>query len=626
MMNRFFTLAIIATTPLPVLASEKPEEEIEEVVVTASRVSTPISRVLAPVTVINKADINRTQPPSLGALLDGSTGVNTQASGSLGSQTELMIRGSSSAQAIVLLDGMRISSATNGGAPIQYIEPESIERIEVVRGSRSSLYGADAVGGVVQIFTHEGLRAEDFHSAYIKQGLGSHDSWRTSARIKSQHGNSYYQFSASHFQSHGFDSTTVLENGNNDRDGFDNTTFNASFGHQFNQDLQVRLTAFHSAGQADYDQSPFDYDQAVDPYHDYAIQALSARIDYQLTDSWRTELMLADSRNDDTSYDRLSDTNGDILGLPAEFNTQRHFYNWLNTFEIDGHHRLMAGIDFQQDQLFSSNVYDEDQRDNLAAYGQYEFNGEVVQLSVSARSDDNSAYGDNNTGQIEAGFHITDQLLIGSSYGTAFRAPTFNDLYFPSSGNPDVKAETSANSELFVRGRHELLNWQLNVFHNDVDDMIAWAPIDPSDPGGFWQPFNIAQATLKGTEFTIDADIGEYALSANYSYLMTEDGKTGKELTYRPQHTINVDISRQWGELNITWIQQFRSQSYIDIDNTATLDGYGLSHLRFGYELPHDVQLSLALNNLFDKQYQIKDGYNTDGFNVMFSVSYTPSW
>ncbi|ROS01283.1 vitamin B12 transporter [Sinobacterium caligoides] len=636
-------LAIVSANALlanTTLASEAPEEIMEEMVVVGNRIATPISKVLAPVTVIDKDDINRRQPPSLGALLATTPGVNMVQSGSTGAQTALMIRGSKTAQSVVLLDGLRIGSATTGSTAYQYIDPESIDRVEIVRGARSSLYGADAVGGVIQLFTNDGTASEDYSKAIIKQSYGSHNTLSSVLGIKGQQDDTFYQLSASHHEGEGFDSTAEKGNGNDDKDAFRNTSITASLGKHFGENFTLKGSFYQSKGKSEYDinkptdskYNPLPTSTHINPYTDYLVQAASIKASLQATENWRTELVFGGSKDGNVSKDSFSEENNNVLALASKFNTQRYFASWLNEITITNQQRIIAGIDTQYDKIDTSDNYDKDNRYNNAVYAQYEVDFSRSQLSLSARSDDNSTYGRNNTGHAEFGFDLTDNINIVTSVGTAFRAPSFNDLYYPndggSKGNPDITPETSTNKEFSIRGDYDVVDWQVNLFHNNVDDLIEWG----YNPETFYsQPENISKATLKGYELIATTEFYQWKLNANYTRLMAENDNTGKTLQNRPEHSADIDLSRTLNDWTFTIEQQIRSSSYSDRANNNELSGYGLTHLRLSYAINPEWQVTAALNNIFDKEYYTNAdfyniNYNNDGFNTLLSVAYTPSW
>jgi len=287
MKTALLTLPIAIAGVNIAIAQENPPE-MEETVVVASRVATPISKVLAPVTLITKEDINIEQPPSLGELLDNTAGINFVQNGGKGSLTTLMIRGANTNQSFVLLDGLRIGSATTGATPLQYIDPYMLDRIEVVRGSRSSLYGADAIGGVIQLVTNEGNSEENFNKALIKQTIGSHNSLGTTLGVKGQTDDVFYQLTSSHNETQGIDSTINKDYNNDDDDAFRNTTYNASLGFHLTEKLTVKGSYYQSSGKNQFDN--IFSDTPVNPYTDYLIEAYSLKSDLEINDLWRTKL------------------------------------------------------------------------------------------------------------------------------------------------------------------------------------------------------------------------------------------------------------------------------------------------------------------------------------------------
>ncbi len=642
MKTALLTLPIAIASVNIAIAQENPPE-MEETVVVASRVATPINKVLVPVTLITKQDINIEQPPSLASLLDNTAGITLAQNGGKGSTTTLMIRGANTNQSVVLLDGLRIGSATLGTTPFQYIDPYMLDRVEVVRGSRSSLYGADAIGGVVQLITNEGMAKEDYNQALVKQSFGSNNSAGSTLGFKGQQENLFYQFAATHYETTGFDNTDNTANGNDDDDGFRNTTYTSSLGYHFNDDVSLKASYYQSKGKTESDNSMFD-DSEVNPYTNYLIEAYSLKANWQVNTVWRTELVLGKSENDNKNADANSDSNGNAMyWYPTKFNTKRYLANWLNEIDISDQQRLISGIDYQDDKIEATDDYSEDKRDNTGYYVQYELSLDRLHFSLSGRYDDNSAYGNQTTGQGDIGFDINDNLSVVASYGTAFRAPSFNDLYWPAdpynAGNPDIKPETSKNTELSLRGHYDSSSFQINWFHNKVEDLIQWGQTvyddawNPIEPG---IPENLANATLQGIELVGDVSFDQFSvgvvnLGANYTYLDARDDKTNNKLQSRPEHSFNIDLNYQLQQWIFSLNQQIRSSSYSDADEDNRLSGYSLTNLRVSYNITDEWTLSAAVNNLFDKEYfttadYMDVNYNNDGINSVVSIAYTPSW
>ncbi|MHA6205319.1 TonB-dependent vitamin B12 receptor [Dyella soli] len=583
--------------------------DLNGVVVTATRTAQTQDQTLSAVTVIDRADIERLQPTSLADLLRGTPGMALSNNGGPGKATSVFLRGTESEHVLVLVDGIKIGSATLGTPALQDIPVEQIERIEIVRGPFSSLYGSEAIGGVIQIFTR---RPEGAFVPSFSVGVGSYDHLAGSAGIAGQHGNGWYALEASHEQTHGINACRVgaAEAGaacfadQPDHDGYRNNALTAQGGYRFDEHWDADMRLFRSEGHNWYDGSYTDSDQS-------ATQVVGGRLHYRPREDFTLSLSFGSSGDFSKDYlhgvyvDRF-DTHRDIGSLQADIGL--------------GGGLLSTGYDWQRDGVDSTTSYAQDRRIDRGLFVQWQQVFGRQSLQASVRRDDNSQFGGRNTGSLLWGWDFTRALRVTASYGTAFRAPTFNELYYPYYGNPDLKPETSQNIELGLRGSHGWGYWSLNAFRNKVDDLITY---DASTGA----PGNVEEARIRGAEAVVSGRLVGWQVTGTATWLDPRDesaGYDGNLLPRRARQMACVDVDRSFGAFSAGGSWYVSGRRYDDLANTHPLGGYALTDLRVAYAFARDWKLQFALNNAFAKDYETAWYYNQPGRNVMLTLRYQP--
>ncbi|MEN8167391.1 MAG: TonB-dependent receptor, partial [Pseudomonadota bacterium] len=327
-------------------------------------------------------------------------------------------------------------------------------------------------------------------------------------------------------------------------------------------------------------------------------------------ESWDVTLTLGESRDetDDLVY--------------GEINTRRKQASWQNDLILARNQILTAGIDLLQDSVSGSLTYAEDTRDNLAIFTQYQGAFGQLNLTAGLRHDDNEAFGNHTTGNLSLGYTITPRVRGILSYGTAFRAPSFNDLYYPGFSNPELQPEESTSYELGFTGDPGWGSWELRAFRTEIDNMIQYNP-------NAGKPENIAAARIDGLETRIGTRLLDWDLSTSLTLLDPRDQSTGEVLQRRARKTLRIDVDRSFGKtgLGLSFIAQ---DSREDLDYSTwpatpvTLGGYGLADLRASQQLSSDWVLRGQIKNLFDKEYETVYSYNTLGRELFISLTYAP--
>lgn len=619
---------------VPLLAHGQSSENalrLEETVITSGRGAEPLNQATAAATVFTRADIERLQPSSITDLLSRVPGVQLVQNGGRGSNTSLFIRGASNTQSLILVDGQRIGSASDGGASLQYLSLEQIERIEVVRGSRSALYGSDAIGGVVQIFTRRGASGLQ---PTLAMSAGNHQSFQRSLGLSGGDEQTRFSLNGSLDETAGINRTGPSYDSDNDHDAYRNKALSFNLSHQFSERLEGGVSLLDQRGRNEYD-NPFGrFDMSTflsypqQPYTDFSLSSASGFIDAQFNEVWNSRWEIGHSESRQKSQDKLSDE-------VSVFNTYRDSLSWLNTLQLDDQHTLLAGVDGYKDQLHSSTEYNQQTRWNGAAYVQHRFQGDWFSTELGLRHDKNQQFGSENSwnGALTVPLGAATSLI--ASYSEGFRAPTYNELYWPDDGNgyignPNLAPERSKTYELQLRGEHIGTRWSLAAYRNEVRDLISTVLCDPAT--FLYCAVNLNKARLQGIELTLAREVLGWQASANANWLDARDRETGHALQRRAKRTLNLDIDRRFGKLGLGANWQAVSSSYDDVGNTRKLPGYGLVGLRSSWQASGELTLQFKVDNLLDKDYSRAlysydssyYAYREEGRSATLGVVWTP--
>ncbi|MBB5861397.1 TonB-dependent vitamin B12 receptor [Xanthomonas arboricola] len=609
-------LAVGLSLCVATLAHAEAAIDLDQVVVTASRTAQTQDQTLAPVTVIDRAQIERRQVNSLQDLLRGEAGVALANNGGPGKPTSLFLRGTESDQVVVLIDGVRIGSATSGGAALQDLPIEQIERIEIVRGPFSSLYGSEALGGVIQIFTRrpQGRFAPTFSAA-----AGSDNARRYSAGLAGRsagdlsESGGWYSANAVHDETDGINAylDTSSSDYDPDRDGYRNDSLSVQGGWRFNRQWDADVHALRAQSRNEYDGSAFGGNLSKGVQ-----QVVGGRVRYAPTDAVKLTASVGSSSDfSDAYYD------GAYL---STYDTRRK-QGGLQADIAAGAGLFTVGFDWQRDAIASSDNYDADSRIDRAAFAQWQQSFGAQSLQASLRRNDNSQFGGKTTGSLLWGWDVAEHLRLTASYGTAFKAPTFNELYYPDFGNPLLGPETSKSAEFGLRVSYDWGTWTLSAFQTRIDDLIAYdaSLVDAAHP--FGQPNNIDQARIRSVEAGYDTELAGWTVRSALTWLQPQaDGEVnnGNWLPRRARQSGRIDADRSFGAFGVGASLFGSGKRFDDLANTERLAGYGLLDLRVSYAVTADWKVSLTANNVFDRQYETARWYAQPGRNYLLTLRY----
>lgn len=597
------TLCLLAS-PLVLAEDATP---LDEIIVTADRKARTVDETLAPVSIITRADIEKYQASSIPDALRHVPGINLSNSGGVGKATSVFIRGTNSSHVLVLIDGVKVGSATTGSVAFEDLPLDQVERIEVVRGPRSSLYGSEAIGGVIQIFTRKGGKGFQPEASL---SAGSHNTQKANVNLAGGDATTWYNLNAGTEKTDGIDVTANHQEP--DADGYDRDSLSLRAGHRFADDTTLEVSALRAAGENHFDSS-FNNETH------FTQQTLSGKLQHRVNDNTLLTAQIGQARDDADNY-----LNGTPLAAFRTYNTQRDTASLQADVDAGSRGAITLGLDQQRDTVESDSAYDRTSRDNTGLFASYQTDMGANRLEVSARHDDNEQFGTHNSGGIAVGRDLRNGMRVTAAYGTAFKAPTFNDLYYPFSGDASLQPEESQNAELGVAGKLAggKTTWSANAFSNSIDNLISYRP--PT-----YQISQTDKARIQGLELSTGTQLAGWDIAANVTLQNPENRSgtdAGKTLIYRPKQLASVDIDRALGKFRVGATVRGESQRYTDDANTesAKLSGYGTLDLRADYRLAKDWTIGAKLGNVLDKDYQTNSGYNQDGVNGLVTVKYAP--
>nr|MBF6622844.1 TonB-dependent receptor [Stutzerimonas stutzeri] len=567
--------------------------------------------------VFTRADIERLRPASVPALLTQVPGVQVANYGGRGGLYSLSIRGTSTAQTLVLIDGVRAGSATAGSASLQYLSVDQIERIEVLRGSRSAIHGADAMGGVIQIFTRrgegEGLRP------YVRIAGGSDSTWERTLGLSGGDERTRFNLSAGLEETAGIDRTRTSFASDADHDAYRNRSLALNLSHRFTDDLEAGFTVLDQRGKTEIDNPS----APAAPYDEYSVSTSTVWLDGRVNDIWSSRIELGHSEDKQENFDKL------FPGSTVN-NTYRDSANWLNTLSLGNGHNLRLGLDYLNDKVRSSNEFAVSNRDNKAAFIQHSFQGERFGTELGMRHDDNQQFGTENTfnGALSYSLNPDNQWIL--SYSEGFRVPTFADLYWPLyggyQGNPNLKPEKSRSYELQWRSQlTPSTRLETSLYRTDFRDLITatsdWSTVENTDRARV----NGFEATLKQELFGWNGDLG-------VSIIDPRNRENGHTLSNRAKRTLNLNLDRQFGDIGVGASFTAVSSSYGNATNTTELSGYGVLDLRASWQASNELAFDIKLANILDKDYSRlvyrydgqEYGYQETPASVMIGMTWTP--
>lgn len=617
MIRLVFACCLAGLVPIASADSVETAEE-STVVVTASRVEESLNDTLWSTTVLTRADIEARQPASVPELLGDLAGISIVNNGGLGKISTVLMRGGESAHTLLLVDGVRVASATSGPAPFELIPVEQIERIEVVRGPRSTLYGTDAIGGVIQIFTRR-ARTPGFTLGGMASG-GSHDTRDVGVDLQLQGENAWLSASAAAFDTHGFNScaSTAINVGaacfadEPDDDGYRNNSGSLTLGFALNERWTTELRSLIARGNTEYDAPELPKPFTAANETDFIERVFALSLDGRLSETWQTHFLLG--RNQD-EQDNLRDS--DFVSF---FDTQRDTAGAQFTGHLGGRWRVLVGADYQKDKIESNEEYERTSRWTRGMFS--ELHGELGDkwsTLVGARYEDNEQFGAHITESLGTGRRLNDSHRLTATWGTAFHAPSFNDLYFPGFGNANLKPEESRSFELGVEGSEPLtsapLAWSLHIFQTDVEQLISFDPVK-------FIPVNIATSRIRGAELQGEWSNASWKIGGQLTRMNPINRDNGNRLPRRPKEAASLEVRRMWPSASLGTVLRYGGARFDNLSNTRRVGGYVALDMMLEQRLGDSLRLQARVANLFAQDYSTAALYPQDGRTYSLTLRY----
>ena len=564
----------------------------ERIQVSASRISLPITASLNDVIIIDRDAIQASAATSLFEVLRGQAGLDLVRRGGLGQQVSLFVRGANSNQLLVLIDGVEVGSATLGSKALADLSLSQVERIELIKGPRAALWGSKAMGGVLQIFTRE---VDDFQFGF---GVGSdgYNSFEIGTGFKINR--LEVQILADQYDLDGndarFDQDSDLDG--SDRDNLMvRAKWSPAEGHTISYLNQM------NEGLTEYDTS-FGGDELV---FDNSLDVLEYLGQYE---GFNHAIKLSKQRDDSTSQGEGA--------TPFQFVTESDMVRYQLDYQVNTEWQLGASLEkLDEDVSESGSEYTVDKRTTNAAhlYSHYQ-TGDWLN-EVALRYTDIDGLPSNTSTHIGLGYRPAKNQLLSINFGEGFKAPTFNDLYFPFGGNPDLAYETSDSVEITYRQWFDDAQYSVSAYDNEVINLIQFVP----DEDGFFSAVNVGKVNLTGVDVALDWQAWNLSHQLSLSYVDAEDANSGQPLQLRASEQLsylvngqllsNEDISYQIQLIYTGERPDFDFQTFAPIDLEANTE----VHLSGSYQLSTRWSVQFRVDDLFNTQAINTSGYRPEG-------------
>jgi vitamin B12 transporter len=593
-----------------------------DVVITATRVAAPVTSVIADVTVITRTILDQAGQSSLREVLGRQPGIQWASNGSYRSTTGLFLRGASSSQTLILVDGVRMGSATSGTTSLENIPLERIERIEILRGAASALYGPDAVGGVVQIFTRDPV--DGFHWSG-SLGVGTDGQAQGAASLSGRSGAIGYSLGISHERATGINVTNnpASSSYNEDADGFETTSLSAKLTARVARDHRLTLGVLQSQTTYSFDGTPFPNPLALtkassDAQAKPRLDAANLSWVAQWLPEWTSTLVVGVAQDESISqYYRIADG---VFAGSFKFNTTRNQITLQNDVKL-GADVASVILDTRKEAVDSSTAYNVSERSIDSAMVSYALNRTDWSGLAVLRNDQNSQFGSYTNWALSGGYVLSPGLRAVTSIGTSFQAPTFNQLYFPGFGNSALSPQINRASEVGLKFDGANLVWSAVVYRNAIQGFIAPATNVQS-----------SLALLRGVTLSGEVRQGDtrYAVSYDYtdprSYSSTP-ASNDLRLVRIAQDLWQARVSHKLKDVNVFGelkVSSNREDNKVVGTGRETLSGYATLNLGSDWKFRKDMSVLARLNNVTDTQYMLANGFTMPGRNLLVSIAWNP--
>ncbi|MFT6984925.1 MAG: vitamin B12 transporter [Psychromonas sp.] len=613
--------AIFSSQSFATEAQVENRNKEDDIVISASRVESKRIESGSSITVFDAQYLKENQARTVAELLQDVPGVSVASNGGLGKKTSVFIRGASSSNTVVIIDGVKVTdqSSAAGGFDFAHLMTDNIERIEVLRGSQSALWGSDAMGGVINIITKKGKAG--FHPTATIE-IGTNHYHKESINLSGAKNNSHYSLSASNLETDGR-STKNGELDDPDDDGYKNQNVMLKAGHQFNDIFSLDGVMNYTRTESEYDTDAYDpvtYQQIqniVDNHSKVRQRLVKINSHLNLLDNqWKNRLSLAYADSVSENYEAngyygpYTKNSGD--NIKADLQSD-YFLNNRGDFN----HRFTVVVETEKSTYQPWSVIEEQEMRSSAAIAEYGVDwSKTIFLTASLRRDFNSDFDNTTTHKIALTGWATEGIRLHASQGSGVKNPTFSQL-FGSYATPDLNPESSDSWDAGIEYNFENINGYIDLTYFDANyndairyDFNTYSYVNQDEKSNGIEVstfFKVTQALR---------------VNAAYTYMETEDGTADhNELLRRPKHAASLNSNYKYTEklsanIGVRYIGERLDYGNIDLDD------YTVINIGAAYQINKHIAVSARLENAFDKEYEEVSGYNTDPLSAYLGISF----
>ena len=588
MRSKYFFISVLL---LSFISSPNAQETtaIENIIVSASKDEQRLEDVISPAIIINESEIVESGFRSLSDLLHSLGGINVSQNGGVGQLTSIFMQGSNSNHVLVLVDGVAINDLATGISAIQNIPISLIEKIEIVKSPRATLYGSNAVGGVVSVFTKKKSEREDYSVM-----LGSDQTKEISLSKVVHNDSNHYGFSATFFDADGFPTKA----GSDLDDPHENRSVNAFIKRDF-ETLSIEAGFWNSQGETSY--KDFFLSSISQDFHN---STMNFTLDHAVSEKW--------------SYSLQAKYNKDFLDQndSNDFNhSERTGLEWVNRFEVNESNKTLVGVILDDEKFTASNygVGVNVDFENKAMFIEHLYSKSKHQALIAFRKSNSDFTNDKDAWNLEYGYKINPKLRIMILGGSAYRNPSAFDLY-GFGGNTSLVPEKSKKFGLgFSANLSESTELDVRYFDNQIDDLIAFSYVD-------YRLYNIEEAETKGVDINMTTQFNEWDLKLNATIQDPQNLTSNSQLLRRPKNSYGMTMRRNIGAVTVN-LNIRRDSTRYDFGGLK-LEAYTLMNASLRWQINQQLMINASFNNALDEDYVLANGYNTPKRKVFLGFNY----
>ena len=583
----FFIFVLLLSFINSTIAQEN--TTIENIIVSASKDGQKLEDVIASAIIINESEIVESGFRSVSDLLHSLGGINVSQNGGAGQLTSIFMQGSNSNHVLVLVDGVAINDLATGISAVQNIPISLIEKIEIVKSPRATLYGSNAVGGVISIFTKKNSEREDYSVT-----LGSDETKEISLSKVIHNDSNHYGFSATLFDTDGFPTKV----GSDLDDPHENRSVNAFFKKTFEK-LSIEAGFWNSQGETSY--KDFFLSSISQDFHN---STMNFTLDQEVSEKW--------------SYTLEAKYNKDFLDQndSNDFNhSERTGIEWINRFQGNQSNKTLVGVILDDEEFTASNygVGVNVDFENKAMFIEHLYSKSKHQALIAFRKSNSDFTNDKDAWNLEYGYKINPKLRIMILGGSAYRNPSAFDLY-GFGGNTSLVPEKSKKFGLgFSANLSESTELDVRYFDNQIDDLIAFSYAD-------YRLYNIEEAETKGVDINMTTQFNEWDLKLNATIQDPQNLTSNSQLLRRPKNSYGMTMRRNIGAVTVN-LNIRRDSTRYDFGGLK-LEAYTLMNASLRWQINQQLMINASFNNALDEDYVLANGYNTPKRKVFLGFNY----